>query len=349
MTRFQADLLSWYDQWNRDLPWRDSTDPYPVLVSEVMLQQTTVAAVIPYFTRWMNRFPDIESLARAEPAELDQLWAGLGYYSRCRRLHSVAKKVVEFGWPKDEQGLGALPGFGPYTVAAVGSIAFGWPLACVDGNVERVYSRIIVDPAVGPSLKKAAQVWADSVLERSRPGDWNQALMELGATICRPKDPQCRTCPVKAHCRAFQEDRVSEFPSPKPKTKWINVEQVMTIPVCGTAVGLRQFAAGEWWAGLWGFARSANSQPDAMRIGTINHVVTRHKVSVSIELQLTSDKTPDLTWCEIKDVAVRFALPVPDQKALGLVSARLGLSTGQPTLFESQRDNVVQNQEKNAV
>lgn len=342
MTRFQADLLSWYDQWNRDLPWRDSTDPYPVLVSEVMLQQTTVAAVIPFFTRWMSRFPDIESLAHAESAEVDQYWAGLGYYSRCRRLHSVAKKIVELGWPDDDQGLRALPGFGSYTVAAVGSIAFDWPLACVDGNVERVYSRINTDPAIGPLLKKTAQLWADSVLDRSRPGDWNQAVMELGATICRPKDPQCRTCPVTSHCRAFLESRVDEFPSPKPKREWIHVEQVLTVPVCGTAIGLRQFAAGEWWAGLWGFARSAASQPKSQRIGTINHVVTRHRVSATVEVLDIGERMAEFTWCEIEDVAERFALPVPDRKALGLVLARLGLSSGQPALFESQIDDVVQ-------
>lgn len=313
-----------------------------------MLQQTTVAAVVPYFERWMARFPTVESLAEAEPDEVDHLWAGLGYYSRCRRLHAVARLVREMGWPNDVPSLRALPGIGSYTVAAVGSIAFGWPLACVDGNVERVYSRLRCDKAVGGEIKRSAQAWADKVLCPERAGDWNQAVMELGATICRPKDPQCQSCPVSKHCLARSRDAVNDYPTAKPKREWLAVSQVIVVKVCGSSVGIRKFGKGEWWSGLWGFPRESSVDPAWEIVGTFNHVVTRHKVQATVAIQQCNDLDPDLDWCDLQNLSKMHALPVPDAKALQMVSTRLGFSRGQPSLFQGSHDEAVSEQQHHA-
>lgn len=197
--RFQSDLLAWYDVHQRDLPWRRSTDPYPVLVSEVMLQQTRVDVVAPRFEAWMERWPDVQALAAASVDDLVAEWSGLGYYQRARRLHAAAQHVAASGWPENLQDL---PGVGPYVAGALGSIAFGQPVAAVDGNVERVVARVAdvaenVRRAVGGNQIRAI---TESWVHQERPGDWTQALMELGATVCTPTNPKCEACPVAKHC-----------------------------------------------------------------------------------------------------------------------------------------------------
>ena len=196
---FRRQLLAWYDAHARDLPWRKSRDPYRVWLSEIMLQQTRVAAVIAHYREFLRRFPTVEKLARAREASVLAAWSGLGYYRRARMLHAAAKVVVkDFGgqFPETLQGLRALPGVGRYTAAAIASIAFGEAVAVVDGNVERVLQRVSGRRFVGEEFWRAAE----GLLDRERPGDFNQAMMELGAMVCTPRAPGCLTCPVVELC-----------------------------------------------------------------------------------------------------------------------------------------------------
>jgi A/G-specific adenine glycosylase len=203
------DLLAWYDRHRRDLPWRDVSgkpDPYRVWLSEVMLQQTTVAAVGPRYARFLARFPDVAALAAAPWAAVAEEWAGLGYYARARNLHAGAKALAEQGFPRDVTGLRGIPGIGAYTAAAVAAIAFGVPVVPTDGNVERVAARIHAVEAPLPGAKKAldalANRWMEQPAARARPGDFAQALFDLGATICTPRRPACALCPWREACAA---------------------------------------------------------------------------------------------------------------------------------------------------
>lgn len=194
-----ARLLAWYDSHARDLPWRKDRDPYRVWLSEIMLQQTRVAAVIEHYHEFLRRFPTVQKLAAARESSVLAAWSGLGYYRRARMLHAAAKVVARERsgkFPESAQELRALPGIGRYTAAAIASIAFGQPIAVVDGNVERVLQRIAGQPISGE------QIWelAEKLLDRDRPGDFNQAMMELGATLCTPRTPACLTCPVLDLC-----------------------------------------------------------------------------------------------------------------------------------------------------
>lgn len=197
--RFQKRLLAWFDQHKRDLPWRRDRDPYRVWLSEIMLQQTRVAAVQEHYLKFLQRFPTIEKLAAARESSVLAAWSGLGYYRRARMLHAAARKVVrEFAGvlPRNAAELQTLPGIGRYTAAAIASIAFTEPVAVVDGNVERVLERASGKPIAGEALWRAAQ----ALLDLQRPGDFNQALMELGATVCLPRQPKCLRCPVSDRC-----------------------------------------------------------------------------------------------------------------------------------------------------
>ena len=211
---FRAALLAWYDAHARALPWRETHDPYRVWLSEIMLQQTRVAAVIEHYHEFLRRFPIIEKLAGAREASVLAAWSGLGYYRRARMLHAAAKIVArERGkFPETVEEIRALPGIGRYTAAAIASIAFGQPVAVVDGNVERVLQRFSGKQMVGEPLWEAAE----SLLDRERPGDFNQAMMELGATVCTPRAPACLTCPVVALCATRGE---MDNPSPKKPQK----------------------------------------------------------------------------------------------------------------------------------
>src|SRR5690349_7913964 len=191
--KFQRSLLRWYDANKRDLPWRHETDPYHIWISEIMLQQTRVNAVLEHYRLFLKRFPKVENLANARESSVLAAWSGLGYYRRARMMHAAAKKVVkELGgkFPATEAGLRELPGIGRYTAAAIASIAFGQQTAVVDGNVERVLQRLS-GKAIPPE-----QIWstANDVLDTKRPGDFNQAMMELGATVCMPRGPLCMLC-----------------------------------------------------------------------------------------------------------------------------------------------------------
>ncbi|MDX2179950.1 MAG: A/G-specific adenine glycosylase [Bryobacteraceae bacterium] len=203
------------------MPWRETRDPWRILVSEVMLQQTRVAAVIPYYERFLARFPDAASLAAADEADLLALWSGLGYYSRARNLQRAAKAIVEQGgFPRDYLGIRALPGVGDYTAAAVGSIAFGLPYAVLDGNVLRVAARYWNDAGDIASQTTRARLRekVQAELPPKRAGDYNQAVMELGATVCLPRNPKCLLCPLEPDCEARSAGTAEKLPNKAPKT-----------------------------------------------------------------------------------------------------------------------------------
>jgi A/G-specific adenine glycosylase len=223
---FRAELLSWYDRHRRVLPWRaaagQTPDPYHVWLSEIMLQQTTVPAVIPYFGKFLTKWPQVQDLAAAPAEDVMQAWAGLGYYARARNLHKCAKFVTEeLGgtFPDNQEHLKELPGVGDYTSAAIAAIAFNKPANVVDGNVERVMARVfaVTDPVPDskPQLKKLAAVMAEG--EAARSGDYAQALMDLGATVCTPSSPKCMICPVRDHCDGYKEGIAAELPRRKAK------------------------------------------------------------------------------------------------------------------------------------
>jgi len=237
-------LLAWWDRGRRDLPWRRTRDPWAILVSEVMLQQTTVAAVVPYWERFVRRWPRPADLAAARTDELLSAWAGLGYYRRARHLQAAACAVAEAGGelPRSAHELRELPGVGEYTAAAVASIAHGEPVAAVDGNVERVLSRLFALEADPKSAagRAALRAHADALLDRRRPGDFNQALMELGATLCRPAAPLCRLCPLRARCAALAQGAPERFPRRPPRAAALPMLRAAAVVVRRGRVLLRR-------------------------------------------------------------------------------------------------------------
>ncbi|WP_071396105.1 A/G-specific adenine glycosylase [Bacillus tuaregi] len=216
-TAFCQDLIGWFTEEMRDLPWRKDQDPYKVWVSEIMLQQTRVDTVIPYFNRFMEQFPTIEALSEAEEERVLKAWEGLGYYSRARNLHSAVKEVqvkYEGKVPDNPKEISSLKGVGPYTAGAILSIAYGIPEPAVDGNVMRVLSRIlfIEDDIAKPSSRKIFEKAVRELISHENPSYFNQALMELGAIVCTPTSPSCLLCPVREHCVAFHEGVQGELP-----------------------------------------------------------------------------------------------------------------------------------------
>jgi A/G-specific adenine glycosylase len=249
--RIRRRLLDWYDAHRRDLPWRRTRDPYRIWLSEAMLQQTRVETVIPYYDRFVERFPTLEALAVADEEEVLEEWAGLGYYSRARNLKRAAEIVVdEHGGelPSDESALRGLPGVGAYTAGAIRSIAFGDPAAIVDGNVRRVLARLFAERVPDPK-----QTWrlAGALVPEDRPGAFNQALMELGATVCTPRSPACSDCPLRRSCAARRRGDPSEFPAPKLRKAPREVRGTCGIVGKGPAILMIRRPARGLLGGLW--------------------------------------------------------------------------------------------------
>lgn len=224
-------LLEWYDENRRSLPWRQTRDPYRIWLSEIMLQQTQVQTAVPYYLAFVDRFPTVEALAAAPLEEVLALWSGLGYYRRARWLHQTAKTVSGGEFPRSAAELATLPGIGPYTAAAVASIAFDEPVPVLDGNVERVLCRLLAidqDPKSQPVRRRLLH-HAATHLDRKRPGDANQALMELGSQICRPRGPACPRCPLSPRCAAFAEGDPERFPRPRRRRQSERVRWVVVV------------------------------------------------------------------------------------------------------------------------
>ena len=257
---FRRRLLAWYRKHQRDLPWRPREsgrpDPYHTLVSEAMLQQTQVATVVPYFHRFIEAFPTVKDLADADEQQVLTLWQGLGYYRRARNLHAAAQAVVidhAGEVPSSVTNLLKLPGVGRYTAGAIASIAHGTQAAVVDGNVERVFARLmhLTDPINAPATKKKLWAIAEDLVPRSSPGDYNQALMELGATVCTPKLPKCFVCPVREHCKAVQEANPETLPVKLPKKKPKAVTHVVIAAERNGRYLFEQRPSEGLWSNMW--------------------------------------------------------------------------------------------------
>ena len=278
----RRDLLAWFDRARRDLPWRRTSDPYRIWLSEVMLQQTRVDVVQPFYERFLERFPDVGALAAAEIDEVLALWSGLGYYRRARQLHAAARAVAAAGgFPRTVEGLLELPGIGPYTAAAVASIAFGVAAPVLDGNVERVAARLL---ALRGGLKTRAArdrllEAAGALLDPGRPGDSNQALMELGATLCSPRAPKCLLCPLLPGCRAGRAGAAEAVPTPRPRRTPVRHRLAVAV-VEGPAGGVLLFRrpadspllAGTWelpWVEVPPEAPSGEEEDLAARAGAL--------------------------------------------------------------------------------
>ncbi|MEE8294090.1 MAG: A/G-specific adenine glycosylase [Sphingomonadales bacterium] len=261
--QFQNRILAWFDRERRDLPWRKKgkRDPYRVWLAEIMLQQTQVTAVIPYYLKFLERFPDIKTLAQAPLEEVLQAWAGLGYYSRGRNLHKCARVIEnEYAgaFPETEAGLLTLPGIGPYTAAAIAAIAFGGKATVVDGNIERVLSRLFRVKKPLPKSKPDLKKLAASLTPDKRPGDYAEALMDLGATVCIPKNPRCEICPVEDLCqgRAAGEEKLLPYREKKPPRPtrvgyiyWLENDGKVLVrrrPLKGLLGGMPEFPTTPW-------------------------------------------------------------------------------------------------------
>lgn len=280
----QKELLNWYRQNRRELPWRRNRDPYAIWISEVMLQQTTVVAVIPYYEKFMTRFPKVKDLASASEAQVLEMWAGLGYYSRARNLHNAAKIIAKNGFPKTAAELIELPGFGPYTANAVASLAFNEKVGVLDGNVIRVLSRVYGLKLNWWLPKERAQLQklSDEMAQTEFNSEINQGLMELGATVCTPKKPLCLMCPWKKSCTALKKDLISELPLSKPKAKGEIWQWTMDIQKDHKNIYLEPNEATPFLTGLpfpKGEARQLAKKPEKF---DIKHSVTKYEIYVHL-------------------------------------------------------------------
>ena len=253
-SNFTITLLQWYEENGRDLPWRRTTDPYAIWLSEIILQQTRIQQGMAYWKRFMERFPTVNSLAAATEDEVLRLWQGLGYYSRARNLHTAARQITNLGhFPDSFETIRELKGVGDYTAAAVGSFAFGLPIAAVDGNVYRVLSRYygIETPINSSQGKKEYAVLAQSLLPTDRPADFNQAMMDFGAIQCTPQSPHCLICPLSETCEAAHQGKTELLPI-KLKTTKVKTRHLSYIYIrYKDNTAIRRRPAGDIWQGLW--------------------------------------------------------------------------------------------------
>lgn len=269
--RLRRRLSAWFARHARDLPWRGRRDPYAVWVSEIMLQQTQVATVKPYFERFMAAFPTVGDLARAEPREVLRLWEGLGYYRRAAQLHEAARRIVEDHggrFPADPEAVRRLPGVGRYTAGAVLSIAFGQRQPILEANTTRLFARLLAyegDPGAGAG-QRLLWALAEAVLPRRGAGTLNQALMELGSMVCLPRGPRCGECPVVSLCAARAQGRQEEVPPPKARRPAEPRREAAVVVRRGGRVLLVQVPPGQRWAGLWDFPRFEIAPDGAARL-----------------------------------------------------------------------------------
>lgn len=345
LTSVRAPLLGWYDRNKRDLPWRRTKDAYAIWLSEVMLQQTQVSTVIPYWERFLKRFPTVRALASAPLDDVLSGWKGLGYYTRARNLHRAAQEIVARcggALPSTAAELLELPGFGRYTAGAVASIAFGEEAPLVDGNVARVLSRIFEVEGLPGDRQREATLWAlaTALVKGERPGDLNQALMEHGATTCRPENPLCLLCPVRGACVAFRKGRVDELPPAKVRATPKKLTLAVAVwPHAGTLLFARRADAG-LFGGLWELpaAEVPEDATDAEArarlaaalgvdvtleapLGTVKRQLTHRDLTLRL-LRVSGPRRPtrcdafqELRWCSAKD-AEALGMSTAMQRAL---------------------------------
>ena len=330
-------LVAWFELVARDLPWRRRRDPYAVWLSEIMLQQTRVETVVPYFERFLRRFPDVEALAVAEIDEVLKLWSGLGYYRRARVLYATAREVTErYGgaFPGEAAALRELPGIGAYTAGAIASLAFDKREPLVDGNVARVFARLF---GIDADIRSAASVkllWeiAWRLVPEERPGRFNEALMELGATVCTPRDPGCGACPIEALCAARASGRVLELPVIAARKKVPVVKMVAAVLRNGPRVLLARRAEGGLFGGLWeppmveaASIDEARAQLGAVGIavtidlgeaGKVKHVLSHKELRVTVAAGTIAGKTKAPT--ELGAPYEKAAWLDPDDAEIGI-------------------------------
>ncbi len=339
----RAALLAWYDRQARDLPWRVTPerraagarpDPYRVWLSEIMLQQTTVAAVKSYFEAFLSRWPNIQALAAAPREEVLQAWAGLGYYARARNLHAAAAILARQGFPDSEEKLRALPGVGAYTAAAIAAIALDRPANVVDGNIKRVTARLFAVRTPMPEAKAALKALAGTLVGPDRPGDWAQALMDLGATICTPRAPDCPHCPIRFACRAHAQGAAEIYPVKRAKAvrplrhgvAFLAVRSGKILlarrPDEGLLGGMLALPATPFRADPWARDEALAHAPPGEAwedVGAVRHVFTHFALQLAIWRGSAAPEARG-TWWDASDVR-RAGLPTAFRKA-----AILGLS-----------------------
>jgi len=325
--RIITELINWYQVYARDLPWRHTTDPYAIWVSEIMLQQTRVETVIPYFTRWMGELPTLGSLVSADQDKVLKLWEGLGYYKRAHNLHKAAQLIVDSfdgSLPENVKSLESLPGIGRYTAGAISSIAFNQPSPILDGNIKRVFTRLfnISTPLQISETEKALWRIAEDLLPEDNPGGFNQALMELGALICLPKNPVCDHCPLKGDCLAFQYHLQGDLPVRKEKSPLPHLQVTAAVIEKDGRVLLAKRPPEGLLGGMWEFPggkqESNETLPETLEreikeeldatvqvgehLGTYHHAYTHYKVTLYayrcglISEELNMIYHTDLAW-----------------------------------------------------
>lgn len=320
ISTFTTALLDWFAHYGRELPWRQTRDPYAIWLSEVILQQTRIQQGRDYWARFMQRFPTVELLAAASEDEVLRLWQGLGYYSRARNLHKAAQQVVAMGaFPSTLEGIRSLQGVGDYTAAAVASIAFDVDAAAVDGNVYRVLSRYygVATPINTPQGKRDFTQLASSLLPAGKAGTFNQALMDFGAIQCTPRSPRCVICPLVETCEAVRSGRVGELPVKRPKTK-VQERRLAYIYIRYKGkVAIHRRGPGDIWQGLWepllmeGDALFDTAQPMVLLAKDVRHVLT-HRILLAdfylVEAKEKPSLPEDYQWIDESELD-RYAKP----------------------------------------
>ncbi len=320
-------LLAWYDTNKRNLPWRGTKDPYKVWVSEIMLQQTRVEAVKPYYARWMDALPTVEALAGADEETLLKLWQGLGYYSRVRNLQRAARQIVSLGcFPSERDELLKLPGVGEYTAGAVASIAFSRPVPAVDGNVLRVAARTaaVAENVLDEQVRKKFRAWMEEAIPPERPGEFNQALMDLGAMVCLPGEPGCGSCPLAGICLAKARGLQNELPVRAKRPPRRVEEMTVYVLLRDGAAALRKRPESGLLAGLWEFPHvpgrlDENVAPGPLKNWGLRTVEWRETLQAKhlfthVEWRMTgyvvsvAGDCPEFTWAGRKALA---SLAVP--------------------------------------
>jgi len=355
-------LIAWFTAHKADLPWRRVRDPYRIWLSEIMLQQTQVATVSPYYERFLARFPTVEALAAAPLGDVLKLWEGLGYYSRARNLHRAAQRVVEQlggAFPSTVEGLRALPGVGRYTAGAVASLAFDADAPVLDGNVIRVLARVcdVAEDVRAPRTQRALWALAETILPRGRAAAWNEGLMELGRRICTPQSPDCPACPIRAHCDAYAKGVQNERPvrAPRPRTPHFDVTAAVIRRADGRLL-IAQRPADGMLGGLWEFPGGKREPGESLRaclrreireelgveiavgaqIGAVKHGYTHFRITLYafactlVEGEPQALGVADWAWV-LPEELDRYPFPVTDQKIIAMLrggGSQLGMDLG---------------------
>ena len=339
MPDFASRIIAWQKLYGRhDLPWQNTTNPYAIWVSEIMLQQTQVTAVIGYYAKFMQRFPNVSVLACATQEEVLQYWSGLGYYSRARNLHSAAQKIVDdFSgrFPTQFDDILSLPGIGRSTAAAISTFAFSQinnqPQPILDGNVKRVFARHFLIEGWPGLAKIERQMWQIAVRENPQ-GDaiaYTQGLMDLGATLCTRSKPKCSACPVNTSCAGLAKNLISQLPTPKPSKVIPEKTTTMLVLVNGDEVMLQKRPPTGIWGGLWSFPEVSSDKnlQDALPLTKLTHTFTHFKLHIQPQLVHATRNNqamePRTIWLSLED-AISAAIPTPVRKILlGLQQAKL--------------------------